>query len=81
MRLSNTALKAFKVDDNEIVDDSDGKTNKMVMIFSYISKNNKFRKLIHISNIRAIRKPIFLTLNAKKTYNHLKQAFIKASIL
>ena len=32
-------------------------------------------------SIRAIRKPIFLISNAKKAFNYLKQAFIKASIL
>ena len=31
-------------------------------------------------NIRAIKKSIFLIFNAKKTFNHLKQVFIKAPI-
>ena len=32
-------------------------------------------------NIRATRESIFLIPNAKKVFNHLKQAFIKALIL
>ena len=31
-------------------------------------------------NIGAIKKFIFLTFNAKKTFNYMKQAFIKALI-
>ena len=45
------------------------------------SKNNKSRNLIHIPNIRTIRKPNFLTFNTKKTFNHLWLAFIKVPIL
>ena len=36
---------------------------------------------MHMPNIGAIEKPIFLTPNAKKVFNYLKQAFIKAPIL
>ena len=35
---------------------------------------------MYIPNIRAIREPNFLTPNAKKAFNHLRLAFIKASI-
>ena len=35
---------------------------------------------MHMPNIGAIRKPNFLTPNAKKAFNHLQLAFIKASI-
>ena len=31
-------------------------------------------------NIEAIKKPIFLTIFAKKAFNYLRQAFIKALI-
>ena len=34
-----------------------------------------------ISNIKAIRKPTFLTCNLKKAFNELQLAFIKALIL
>ena len=36
---------------------------------------------MYMPNIRAIKKSIFLILNAKKTFNHLKQMFIKTLIL
>ena len=35
---------------------------------------------MHILTIRAIKKPILLTSNIKKVFNHLKQVFIKALI-
>ena len=44
-------------------------------------KNSKFEKSTYIPNIRAIGKPIFLTPDTKKSFNHLRQAFIKALIL
>ena len=75
--LSNLALKVFKADNNKIVDNSDGRANKTVM---NSFKNNKSRNLICMPNIKAIRELIFLSTNAKKTFNYLKQAFIKASI-
>ena len=65
--------KAFKTDDNKIVDGGGSRTNKTVV--------NSSRNLTCISNIEAIREPIFLTSNAKKTFNHLRQAFIKTPIL
>ena len=33
-----------------------------------------------MSNIRATKEPTFLISNAKKTFNHLRQAFITALI-
>lgn len=41
-------------------------------------KNIKFGIQTHI---KAIKKPIFLTLSVKKTFNQLKQIFIKTLIL
>ena len=43
-------------------------------------KNNKSRKLMHLLNIEDKEEPIFLILNAKKIFNYLKKAFIKAEI-
>ena len=43
-------------------------------------KNNKSKKLMYISNIRAIGKFIFLTTNTKKVFNYLRLIFIKAPI-
>ena len=45
------------------------------------SKNNKFRNLTHMLNIRNMQELIFLTSNAKKIFNYLRQVFIKSLIL
>ena len=41
---------------------------------------NLFKKSTYISNIGAIKKPIFLIPDAKKTFNYLQLAFIKTVI-
>ena len=72
--LLNLIPKAFKADDNKIV----GivcKANKMAINLSNKSKNSTY-----ILNTEAIKKSNFLTPNAKKTFNHLRLAFIKALI-
>ena len=71
------ALKIFKANDNEIVKIGD-RANKMVV---NLSKNEKSKNLIRIPNIKVIKKFIFLTFNAKKAFNQLWLAFVKASIL
>ena len=63
----------FKPDNNKVVNSNSGKTNKMVM--------NLFRNLMRILNINAFAEFSYLTLNAKKTFNYLRQEFIKAPIL
>ena len=72
------ASKAFGVDDNKVVSGGDGKTNGMVV---NLSKNKKSKKLTHVSNIGATRKPNFLIPDTKKAFNHLRLALIKALIL
>ena len=72
------ALKAFKADSNGVVGDSSDRANKTVV---NLSKNEKSRNLTRVLNIRAPGEPIFLTPNAKKTFNYLQLAFIKAPIL
>ena len=64
----------FKIDNNKIVRSNSCKVDKTVIDLSksYKSKNNKSKKSMHISNIKAIEKLIFLTLNVKKTFNHLR---------
>ena len=42
---------------------------------------NLFKNLIYMQNIKAINKPILIITNIKKSYNHLKLAFRKVSIL
>ena len=73
------ALKAFKTDNNEVVKGGGGKADEMV-VDSSKSKKNKSKKLTCIPNIRTMEKLIFLTPNIKKTFNYLKQAFIKTLI-
>ena len=70
--------KAFKVDGNEVVGGSSDRTNETIV---NLSKNKKSRTLTHVLNIRAIGKSTFLTLDAKKAFNYLRLAFIKAPIL
>ena len=75
--LLDLALKAFRADDNEVVG-VDGRANRTVV---NLFKNKKSRNLAHMSNIRAIREPNFLIPNAKKAFNYLWLAFIKALIV
>ena len=69
-------LKAFKVNDNKVVEFSSRANQTIVNSF----KNNKFKNLTYITNLKDMEEPIFLTSNAKKTFKHLKQAFVKALI-
>ena len=71
------ALKTFRVDDNNIIDSGDNKTNKIVV---NLFKNNKSRNLTYMPNIEATGEPNLLIFNAKKAFNHLWLAFIKALI-
>ena len=77
-RLSNLTLKAFRADNNEIVSNGSDRANETIV---NLSKNSKFKKLTYIINIKAMEKPNFLTLDAKKAFNHLRLAFIEALIL
>ena len=74
---SKLVSKAFKADDDEVVGGNSGKANRTVM---NLSKNEKSGKLTHVPNIKAMGEPNFLTHNAKKTFNHLWLAIIKALI-
>ena len=74
------ALKIFRTSNNEVIGNNSNRANKTVLNLSNKSKNNKFRNLTHMPNIKATRKPLFLIFNAKKTFNYLRQAFIKAPI-
>ena len=74
IRLSKQlGLKTFRTDDDEIVDDSGSRVNEMV--------RNLSKNLTLITNIGAIEEPNFLILDAKKAFNYLRLAFIKALIL
>ena len=73
-----SASKAFKIGNNKIVGGNVGRANRTVV---NSSKNKKSKKLTCITNIGATKKPNFLNLNAKKAFNYLWLAFIKALIL
>ena len=72
------AIRAFRAGNNEIVGGGCGRADETVV---NLSKNKKSMKLTYMPNIGAMRRPNFLTPNAKKAFNHLRLAFIKASIL
>ena len=74
------ASKRFKVSNNKNIENSGSKANKTVVNLSKKLKNNKSKNLMHIPNIEAIKKPIFLIFNTKKAFNYLKLVFIKVSI-
>ena len=78
--LSNLTPKAFTANDNEVVG-VDGRANETVVNSSIQSKNEKSRNLTRVPNIGAMGEPNFLNFNAKKAFNHLRLAFIKAPIL
>lgn len=74
----------LEIDDNKIGENvSNDKVDKIIknLSKSQKSKNNKSKILKYVLNIRAIEESIFLTFVGKKTFNHLKQALIKALIL
>ena len=75
--LSDSASKAFRADDDKIVSGGGGRANEMVV---NLSKNNKSRNSTYMPNIGATGEPNFLTSDAKKAFNHLRLAFIKAPI-
>ena len=70
----------FKADNNKVVKGDNSRADE-TLVDSSKFKNNKSEKLTCVQNIKAIEEPIFLIPNAKKSFNYLKQAFIKASIL
>ena len=57
---------------------SNDKTNKMII---NLYKNSEYKNLMYMPNIGVIKKLTLLIPNAKKTFNHLNQMFIKALIL
>ena len=77
-RLLELASKAFRADKNQIITSGGSRANRTIV---NLSKNKKSKKSTCMSNIRATREPNFLTSNAKKTFNQLQLAFIRALIL
>ena len=71
------ALKAFRVDNDEVVGSSGGRADETI-VDSSMFKNKKSKKLTRMPNIGAMRELKFLISDAKKAFNHLRLAFIKA---
>ena len=59
------ASKAFKADNDEVVNGGGSRANRTIM---NLSKNKKSRKLMRVPNIGATKEPNFLTPNAKKSF-------------
>ena len=74
------ALRAFRAGNNKFVESGNNKAYETILDLSK-SKNKKLRKLTYMPNIGAMGKPNFLTPDAKKSFNHLRLAFIKALIV
>ena len=81
--IGSSVASAFRVDDDEVV-------GKSVIIRSAVSRSDTLRKSAksksqtksgHLGNSNDLEKPKFLTPKAKKVFNRLSQAFIKALIL
>ena len=68
----------FRADDNKIIGGNSSRANETVV---NLSKNKKSRKSTCVPNIGATGKLNFLISNAKKAFNYLWLAFIKAAIL
>ena len=75
-----SALRAFRAGNDAVVGGGSDRADETVVDLSK-SKNEKSRKLMHVSNVGAIGEPNFLTPDAKKAFNHLQLAFIKVPIL
>ena len=73
-----SAPKAFRAGNNEVVGGGSSRADETVV---NLSKNEKSKKLTRVPNVGATREPNFLISDAKKTFNHLRLAFIKAPIL
>ena len=73
------APREFKASNNKVVRGNVDKVDETVVDLSK-SKNEKSKKLIYMPNIGVMEEPNFLISNAKKTFNRLKLAFIKALI-
>lgn len=74
------ALKIFKANNNEVVEDSNScKTNKIVVNLPKSKKLKNVKFKIYI-NIEITKKLILVTPSTKETCNRLKHALVKALI-
>ena len=75
-----SAPRSFWAGNDKVVRSGSGRPDKTIVDLS-TSKNEKSRKLTRMPNIGAIEESNFLIPDAKKAFNHLWLAFIKAPIL
>ena len=74
------AINVFRAKNNEVVrsvnDDKADETAKNLSKFKKLKNENSE----NLTCVEVIEEPIFLILSAKKTFNCLRQAFVKAPI-
>lgn len=75
-----SALKIFEVE-IEVVESCDKADKIFKNLFGSKNSKNKKSKILMYIIIRALGELIFLISSAKKTFNYLKQAFMKVLIL
>ena len=80
IELLNLSPKAFKANNNKVVEANCSRTNKTVVNLSNKSKNNESKNLTYMPNIKAIKKSNFPIFNAKKILNYLMYVLIKILI-
>lgn len=76
---NDLALKTFEANNNKVVE-GDNRVYKIVKNLSKF-KNLKNEKSKNLTQIKFTKKLIFLTVDAKEAFKHLKKKFIKAPIL
>ena len=82
--IGSSVASAFKVDDDGVVDDRGAVDGDVVGRSDALKKSAKSKsqtKSGHLSNSNDLEEPKFLTSNARKAFNRLRQAFTKALIL
>ena len=73
-------LKAFRVDNNKVVEIGSSKADETVVGLSKFKKSKNEKSEVQ-TYIKIKEKPTFLIFSAKKAFNCLRQAFIKVLIL
>lgn len=73
-------LKVFWINNNKIVKINDKVDKIFRTLFKFKKLKNKKIKILIYTNIKVIKKPIFLIFITKKVFNYLKQVYIKALI-
>lgn len=80
----SSIISAFKADDKEIVGGGDaegGSVSGLDMSREKLIKSKSQTKSRQLGNSNATEESKFLISKAREAFNHLKQAFIKVSVL